>query len=88
MYILHIGFRLKERNNEINTECVNICHITPTRYVEASLEDLVHGLGVIVVMSQQLGAVAHHGPTAATLMLKRRERETKKLCKSPSQLSL
>lgn len=37
---------------------MNICvFISPTlieltRYVEASLEDLVHGLGVVMVMSQ------------------------------------
>lgn len=43
--------------------------IVLTRYLEASLEDLVQSLGIIVVMSQQPGAVAHHGPMTAVLML-------------------
>lgn len=51
-------------------------HIIPTRYVEASLEDLIHGLGVIMVMSQQLGAVTHHGPTTSIFMLMQRERKS------------
>lgn len=50
--------------------------ILPTRYVEASLEDLIHGPGVIMVMSQQLGAVAHHGPATSIFMLTQSKRET------------
>ena len=46
----------------------------PTRYVEASLEDLVHGLGIIMVVTQQFGTVAHHGPSTSIFMLTQRER--------------
>lgn len=42
---------------------------TPTRDVKAPLEDLVQGPGVVVVVSQQLGAVAHHGPATSALIL-------------------
>lgn len=47
--------------------------ITPTRDVKAPLEDLVQGPGVVVVVSQQLGAVAHHGPATSTLILLQRK---------------
>lgn len=48
---------------------------THTRDVKAPLEDLVQGPGVIVVMSQQLGAVAHHGPATSTLILSKRKED-------------
>lgn len=70
-------------------ECVVLSflpHMIPTRYVKASLEDLVHGLGVVMVMSQQLRAVAHHGPATSIFMLMHRERGTKKQCKPFFQL--
>ncbi len=37
--------------------------------VQAALEHLVHGLGVFVIIREQRGAVAHHGPSSAVLHL-------------------
>lgn len=48
---------------------VFLSHMLPTRYTKASLEDLIHGLGVVMVMSHQLGPVAHHGPASSAFML-------------------
>lgn len=42
--------------------------------MQASLEDLIHGPGVIMVMSQQLGGVTHHRPATPIFTLMHRGR--------------
>lgn len=69
-----INFTLRVCYNNTLTLWVHIKLPLPTGYVEASLEDLVHGPGVVMVMTEELGAVAHHGPATSIFMLTQRER--------------
>lgn len=53
--------------------------MTLTGDVQTSLKHLVHGLGVLVVVREQLGPAAHHGPSSAVFHLeKMRDRMTER----------
>lgn len=57
--------------------------------MQSSLENLIHGLGVIMVMSQQLGGVTHHRPATPIFVLMHRERATdKENSATPSVISM
>lgn len=65
----------------VNVNVVQTLYIFPqcvplTRNVEASLKHLIQGPGVVMVMSHQIGSVAHHGPPSPTFMLMHKEDST------------